>query len=298
MHKRIIRNDFTICKENPKGCSFKTVSYAKGSTRSSIGLEQHVLLYCQKGHIRITSNLFKEEFLCAGEILFVPLGSDFIGVALSDTIMLFHFFNNNICRLENCILSFLYTHKKIEPPTAVDENSFLGKLPACRQLSKLMEGVEGYISDEKHEPALWNLKHKELIWLLPQYYSKEELQLFFHPMTDEQIPFKSLVLAHYRKAEFTDKLAEMCGYNLYTFRRIFKKEFGVSVHRWLTQKRAELIRYRLSLEYIPFSDIIKEFHFSSAQQFNRFCRDNLKDNPSSIRNKCIQENKKDVSAQI
>lgn len=37
------------------------------------GLKQHVLLFCKVGHIRITKNLFKEKFLCAGEILFVPL---------------------------------------------------------------------------------------------------------------------------------------------------------------------------------------------------------------------------------
>lgn len=58
------------------------------------------------------------------------------------------------------------------------------------------------------------------------------------------MPFKSLVLAHYQKAEYTDKLAEMCGYGLHTFRRIFKKEFGISLYKWLNQKRAEHITIR------------------------------------------------------
>lgn len=278
----------TICSENPStGCSFQTVFYTKGAERSSIGLEQHALLFCQSGHIRITSNLFAEEYLCAGEILFIPRGSDYHGIALSDTTLLIHCFNNTVCHIENCILSFLYTHKHIEPKEG--KTYFYSKLTACGQLSHLMEGVGGYIDDATHEPALWGLKHKELIWLFTKYYSPEELRLFFHPMTDEDVPFKSLVLAHYRKAEDTDKLAEMCGYGLHTFRRIFKKEFGTSPYKWLMMKRTEHIRHRLALHYIPFADIIEEFHFSSAGHFSNFCKKYLGDTPTNLRNTLPEE---------
>lgn len=277
----------TLCEGNPAGCSFRFSFYEKGSERTSYGLEQHVLLFCKSGHIRITSNLFKEEFLCAGEILFIPRGSDYHGVALSDTTLLIHYFNNTVCHIENCILSFLYTHKHIEPKEG--KTYFYSKLIACGQLSHLMEGVNGYIDDATHEPSLWGLKHKELIWLFTKYYTPEELRLFFHPMTDGDVPFKSLVLAHYRKAEYTDKLAEMCGYGLYTFRRIFKKEFGMSPYKWLVMKRAEHIRHRLSLPYIPFADIIEEFHFSSAGHFSNFCKQYLGDTPTNLRNTLPEE---------
>ena len=276
-----------LCDENSVGCSFRFSFYKKGDEQSSYGLEQHVLLFCKSGHIRITSNLFKEEFLCAGEILFIPRGSDYHGIALSDTTLLIHCFNNTVCHIENCILSFLYTHKHIESKEG--KTYFYSKLTACGQLSHLMEGVNGYIDDATHEPALWGLKHKELIWLFTKYYSPEELRLFFHPMTDEDVPFKSLVQAHYRKAEYTDKLAEMCGYGLYTFRRIFKKEFGMSPYKWLVMKRAEHIRYRLSLPYIPFADIIEEFHFSSAGHFSNFCKQYLGDTPTNLRNTLPEE---------
>lgn len=278
---------YTFCDEHPTGCSFRSSFYEKGSERINYGLEQHVLIYCKEGHIRITSNLFKEEFLCAGEILFVPCGSDYHGVALSDAVLLVHYFSSTMCHVENCILSFLYTHKHIEPQPG--KTYFYSKLTACEQLSHIMDGVGGYLKDKKHEPALWGLKHKELIWLFTRYYTSEDLRLFFHTMVDENIPFKSLVLTHYRKAEYTDTLAEMCGYPLYTFRRLFKKEFGVSVHKWLMMKRAEHIRHRLSLPYIPFSDIIEEFRFSSPQQFNRFCKDNLGDSPTELRKRYAEE---------
>lgn len=272
-----------ICNETPAGCSFHTMHYPQGTERSTIGLEQHVLLFCLKGHILLSSNLFQEEYLCEGEILFIPRDSDYHGKALSDTTLLIHCFNNVACHIENCILAFLFSHK--HPVTQDGKPYYYSKLTACGQLAHLMDGVNGYIDDATHEPALWGLKHKELIWLFANYYTPEELRLFFHPMTDEEVPFKSLVLAHYRKAQHIGELAALCGYGIHSFRKTFKDEFGLPPHKWLKQKRAELIRHRLSLRYIPFIDIINEFHFSSPQQFTRFCKENLGDSPANLRKK-------------
>lgn len=278
---------YSLCIEEPADSSSQTVVYPKGAERSSNGLKQHVLIFCKQGHIRVSSNLFNGEFLCAGEILFIPRGSDCHSVALSDSTLLVHYFNNTVCRIENCILSFLFTYKHIEPQE--NRTYFYSKLTVCGQLTHLMDGINGYLSEAIHEPALWVLKHKELLWLFTKYYSYEELSLFFHPMSDEEIPFKSLVLTNYHKAEYTDSLASMCGYGLHTFRRKFKQEFGISPYKWLSQKRAEHIRHRLSFHYIPFSDIIEEFNFSSQQQFSRFCTINLGDSPSNLRKKYINE---------
>lgn len=146
-----------------------------------------------------------------------------------------------------------------------------------------MTGIVSYLTDETHDTDLWKLKHKELIWVFTRYYDVEELRSFFHPMTDEQVPFRNLVLTHYRKANNTEELAELCGYGVHTFRRIFKNEFATPVYRWLIQKRAEHIKYRLSMSYIPLSDIIDEFNFSSAQHFNSFCKQYLGDTPGNLR---------------
>lgn len=106
MDKKSLNNQGGICIESPIGCTFQIVSYHKDTERSSTGLEQHVLLFCQKGHIRITSNLF-QEFLCAGEIIFVPRGSDYHSVALSDATLLIHYFNNTVCQIKNRCNRFL-----------------------------------------------------------------------------------------------------------------------------------------------------------------------------------------------
>ena len=156
----------------------------------------------------------------------------------------------------------------------------------------LMDTVATYITDGTHDSDLWKLKHKELIWVFTRYYTAEELRIFFHPMTGEQVPLRNLVLTHYRKAEYTDKLAEMCGYGLHNFRKVFKKEFGMSPYQWLMMKRAENIKYKLSQTYIPFADIIDEFNFSSAAHFSNFCKRFLGDTPSNVR-KALTEKETD-----
>lgn len=267
----------SLCNETPSDCYFEIKSYATGATVSHDDIEINYLIYCQAGYARISSTLFHDEILCAGEIMFVPRMSECSGMALSDVTLFIHKFNNTVCKAENCILSFLYNHRHIE------NKIYCCKLTAPDSLQGLMSSVESYITDETHDLPIWHLKHKELIWWFTRYFQADELRSFFHPMTDEQVPFKSLVHTHYRKANTTAELADLCGYGIHTFRRIFKKEFGISVYQWLIQKRAENIRYRLSQTYIPFVDIMDEFNFSTPANLSNFCRKSLGDSPSNIR---------------
>ena len=268
---------YNLCDENPTDCHFELKTFVQGTTAHNDDSNINYLIYCQSGHARILSSFFYNEILCAGEIMFISRQSECSGIALSDITVLVHKFNNTICQSEKCILNYLYSHRYIQ------SKIYCCKLIVPESLQILMNGIISYITDETYDSELWYIKHKELIWGFTRYYGAEELRSFFHPMTDEQVPFRSLVITHYRKANNTVELAELCGYGVHTFRRIFKNEFGTSVYQWLIQKRAEHIKYRLSMSYFPLSDIIDEFNFSSAQHFNSFCKQYLGDTPGNLR---------------
>ncbi|WP_227472024.1 helix-turn-helix domain-containing protein [Parabacteroides bouchesdurhonensis] len=276
-----------FCDENPIDCRFDVKIHLAGEIVRNDDTNINYLIFCRTGHARISSTLFHDEILCAGEVMFVPRGSECSGVALSDVTLLVHKFNNTVCQNEKCILAYLYSHRHLR------SKIYCSKLTVPKSLQILISGIVSYLTDETHDNELWKLKHKELIWVFTRYYDVEELQTFFHPMTGEQVPFRNLVMTHYRKANNTEELAELCGYGVHTFRRIFKNEFGVSVHQWLIKKRAENVNFRLSQIYIPFSDIIDEFNFSSPQELNRFCKANIGDTPSNIRQKYIQSSDKE-----
>ena len=82
-----------LCNEIPTDCHFEVKSYPAGVTLHSDDRNSNYLIFCQSGHVRITSTLFYDEILCAGEVMFVPRTSEWSGVALSDTTFIVHRFN-------------------------------------------------------------------------------------------------------------------------------------------------------------------------------------------------------------
>lgn len=285
------KKEYLSCDEILNACYFVLKKCKEGEIICNNSKTTNYLVFCQTGTVRLTSSLFKEEMLYAGEILFFPCMADCQGEMQQDTCVIIHTFNNTVCRPENCMLAYLYSHRNIPSPTG--EIHYSCKLTAHLPLLTFMTSVNYYLEDQSGDFSLWCLKHKELIYLFCHYYSVKELQSFFHPITGKNIPFKNLVLAHYTKVNTTEELAALCGYGLYTFRRKFKKEFDIPVYQWLVKKRAEHILNRLSLSYIPFCDIIEEFNIPSPQQLHRFCKMHLGDTPSNLRN-----NKEEVSAHL
>ena len=269
------------CDEQPTDCLFRFAEYGQGETFNHGYKDAHYIVYCSRGVTRLTSNLFKEEIIYGGEILFLPRMADCWGEVMNDSHVIIHTFNNSVCSPENCILSYLYQHNR----KAIGIPEYRCKLTSHKALDTFMESITHYLSDGTDTPHLWRMKHRELIHLLCQYYQPKELQAFFNPMVGESVPFRSLVIAHYRKASKAEELAELCGYSLSSFRRTFKSEFGIPAYQWLIEKRAEHISHKLSMAHISFVDIIDEFNFSSPQHFNSFCKRYLGDTPSNLRNK-------------
>lgn len=65
-----------FCDEFPADCSFERKSFLADETVNNDDTNINYLIFCQSGHARITSTLFHDEILCAGEVMFVPRGSD------------------------------------------------------------------------------------------------------------------------------------------------------------------------------------------------------------------------------
>lgn len=167
----------SFCDENPADCHFELMTFPAGTTISNDATINY-LIFCHSGHARITSTLFHDETLYAGEVMFVPRQSEYTGTALSDVVLLVHKFNNTVCNAEKCILSYLYSHRHI------DAKNFCCKLTACPPLQALTENILSYLAQGANELALWQIKHKEMIWLFTRHYPAEDLRSFFHPMTE------------------------------------------------------------------------------------------------------------------
>lgn len=277
----VVRHEHThlLCSEIPSDCTFRVMEYVQKKEFHYEEIETHCLVYCLRGHLRISSNLFAEEVLSGGEVMFLPRLNDYRGSVQSDSELLIHAFNNTVCRPEQCILAYLYSHRSQQ----AESTCYRCKMPTHAILTEFFQNTILYVKDGITDYSLWQMKHMELIWLFTRYYAIEDLRSFFYPITHEQVAFKSLVLTHYRKANKAEELAELCGYSLSSFRRIFKSEFGITAYQWLIKKRAAHIRHRLLMTEMPLTDIIDEFNFSSAQHFSSFCKQYLGDTPINLR---------------
>ncbi len=275
---------YNLCMGIPSCSTFEYSEYKKAEKKIRCDIKLYALIFCLEGHLKVSSNRYNEEYLCAGEVIFIPRGCDYTGEALSETTLLVHYFSIEECNIEDCTLFYLFVRREIYAKRDV-----FSKLEFNDGLDVMLRSIRQYMKDGVSDTNIDILKHKELIWLFSKYYPSEELRIFFSSLSDDAIPFKGVVLSHYRKAANVNQLADLCGYGVHTFRRVFKREFGESPYQWLSNRKSEHIMHRLSHSYIPFCDIMDEFHFTSHSNFTKFCKRFLGDTPTKLRVRLVKE---------
>jgi AraC-like DNA-binding protein len=172
-----------------------------------------------------------------------------------------------------------------------------------------LESLASFLDDELHNPILklkpvlkiflnsllfyldkgisckhyYELKQKELFFILHFFYAKEEIATLFAPIISRDLNFKALVLKNYMKAQSIKELARICNYSLSSFSRRFKNTFSESPYKWMQNKRLKYIIERLNNKDISFGEIIDEFNFSSPAHFTLYCKKYLNLTPSQYR---------------
>lgn len=176
--------------------------------------------------------------------------------------------------------SFLYGQK-----FPLRETNLTIILPIKPSLELFLQTIETYLCDNKEGDLIWNIKHQEILYLFTKYYNKDDLYKFFYPLYSDFVSFKSLVFTHADSAKDCRELAERCGYGLKTFRRTFKLDFGKPALQWLHERKAAQIKHQILSLDISFKEIIYQFNFTSASHFNKFCKKNLGETPTNLREK-------------
>ena len=106
---------------------------------------------------------------------------------------------------------------------------------------------------------------------------------FFSPILNKTVNFKDFVIANYQKVKTVEDLSVLFGCSLRSFNRKFKEHFDDSPYNWILKQRAKHIKAQLLTPDIEFSEIIKEFKFSSASHFSTYCKKQFGITPREIR---------------
>lgn len=158
-------------------------------------------------------------------------------------------------------------------------------LPINEPMKLILESVLYYLRDDITCGYWQKAKHIEFFVIYWNYYTLEDICRFFYPVINKDMGFHSKVMANCAKAKTVIELAELCGYSLTTFNKLFKECFQhSSPYKWMLQQNAPLIKARLLDKTTPIKTIVTEFSFIDQSHLNRYCKRYFNATPLQIRN--------------
>lgn len=277
-NKSSLKNCFVYNQDQLKSqYGFRLFAYKAHEQLVIDSQEKHTFVFLTKGAISVSINGCKTVNMTQPYLFFIPELSVAKIHILSNSRLMTMCFKEYlpICSKENMaeLCSYMPMH-----------TSPVHRLPVESPLLTFLKTIEDILSLGTSCPSYHKLKVKELFFLLNTYYSSSDLASLLEPLLYDNFKLKSFVYKNYRDVNTVNELVEKSGLSRTLFFEQFKKTFGISVKQWMLRKKAELINERLSESNVVLKEVMLDFGFSSASQFNRFCRVYLGDTPSNIVN--------------
>ena len=104
-----------------------------------------------------------------------------------------------------------------------------------------------------------------------------------YPLAQYTNSFHYFVLQNHAKVKTVEELAQLGGYTVATFRRIFNSVFHQPVYEWMMERRKESVVYELRYTDASISEICYKYGFESLPHFSNFCKKNFGASPRSLR---------------
>lgn len=139
-------------------------------------------------------------------------------------------------------------------------------------LKMMLDSMIYYLNDDIRCNYWQRAKNLEFFVVFWNYYTIEEICRFFYPVINKEIGFHTKVMANYTKAKTVKELAQLCGYSLTTFNKLFTEHLpNISPYQWMLQQNRPLIKAQLLDKTIPIKVIIDSFGFIDHPHFNKYC---------------------------
>lgn len=256
---------------------FRFSAFPNPHLPESLEIQRSTVLFLLDGEISVTCDNFSDKSLRANEMALCPARScTYVRIIQSG-----HFISCAFTELQNLCnrLSFQNLHNFV-PKNFRYDYTVLPVRPRIREyLTLLRHGLEdGLGCTHFHE-----MKGQELFLLLRAYYTNEELASFFFPLLGEDLDFKNWILMNYQLFLPIKDFAAMANMSVDTFKRTFKKEFGMPIHKWLTEQKAHLVCRDIMLGKHTLAEIADRYRFSSQAYLCTFCKTHLGKTPQKLR---------------
>lgn len=255
--------------------TFKYRSYPKGMILPKERCSQNTVYFLLKGTVKVNSEEHPDTVFHEGQFILQSIGSRVEFRILEACECIFYLFDRpqNICNERFKKGYTLAETEHLEPIV----------LNICAPLQLFLEGIKMYLNDDMECSGLMQAKRTEMVYLLNCYYPIKDLAAFYSPIYRYSKSFQYFVMQNYQKAKDVESFAQLGGYSVPTFRRVFKETFGEPAYQWMLKKKCQDIQTDLITTKMSISEICYKYGFESLSNFSHFCRANFGLSPRALR---------------
>lgn len=253
-------------------------SYQEKQRGDIIKLEEeyfHYFIFLLDGELCMSGKGYLDKELKKNQMFFIPQNSTMEAHVLEDAKFLLFSFDNQFNLCDKLTLEELRAFPESEDPFFV--------LDIRSPLQMVIDSILFYHGNKVRCRQLHAIKQKEMFMILRAFYTKQEIAAFLSPILNRHLDFKSFILRHYREVKTVEELASLCQISVRSFNRKFNEHFGDSPYSWMLKQRSRHVKQRLADGKTSFSEIIKEFGFSSPAHFTTYCKKYFGHSPSNLR---------------
>ncbi|MDR0428879.1 MAG: helix-turn-helix domain-containing protein [Tannerellaceae bacterium] len=270
-------NKYTDCAscEQFRKDVFKYRSYPRGMFIPKERCSQNIIYFILKGEVWVNSNEHPDTILREGDFILQPVGSTVEFRIHTPVEVVLYLFD----RLQNvCNTRFQSGMSYVEgtPPSS-------SLMSACIPLRYFLEGMKMFLNDDMLCAGLMQSKQTELFYLLNCYYTLKELSGFYSPIYSHNRSFHYFVMNNYQQVKDVENFAQLGGYTVPTFRRMFKETFDEPAYQWMLKQKKQDILNDITTTDMTITEISVKYGFESLANFSHFCRSNFGKSPRALR---------------
>jgi AraC-like DNA-binding protein len=237
------------------------------------------IVFLMKGKISLSCGFAVDKPVSMGNIFILPKGENYTIRYLEESrILFFHIQDDN----ELCIRLKDYLHKfhiKNEDKCC-DGMTLKINMPIQSILDTFRLNFEEGMKCQIYLHTVID----QLLMVICSYYPPEDVAKFFLPAFSRDTLFRMTVIRQKDSFFKENKLAALFNMSPSAFYKNFRQAFGTSPKTWIKEERKKKILSELRTTDRSLSEISYECGFSSPAQFYKFCKNELGNTPTSIRN--------------
>ena len=155
-------------------------------------------------------------------------------------------------------------------------------------LSAFFQAMTVYFAGAENPPeTLLKLKLRELLTSILVSESNRTLSAYFRSLAASDAPSITAIMEmNFRHNLSLEEFAQMCHRSLSSFKREFRKHYGVSPGRWLLDRRLELSASLLRTTEMSVTEVMLECGFEDLSHFSRAFKEKFSLAPSAYRGAC------------